>query len=425
MLEQIHDVGVGTLVPYEKNARQGDVATLMESLSVNGQYRPIVVRRGTNEILAGNHTWKAAVELGWPTVKVAYVDVDDEGARRIVLVDNRSNDLATYDDKALTALLSELQGFAGTGYDQSDLDSLLASLTGEDDSPALTDVDDVPDVPETAQSVLGDVWTLGRHRLLVGDATEDLEPLMQGDLADMVLTDPPYNVAVQGGTKDKLTILNDKMKATDFDSFLSSAFKTMFNHSRAGAPAYIFHADTGGGVFQRAFVDSGFMLKQVLIWVKNSLVLSRQDYHWQHEPCLYGWKPGAAHPWFSNRKQTTVIDEGTDPAMMTRDELELLAMQWFEQSTVVREDRPTRNADHPTMKPVKLLTRLIGNSSQPRAVVLDPFGGSGSTLIACHQTNRTARLVELDPFYADVILRRYMEHTGDYPTNQHGHKFDG
>lgn len=396
-MEQIHDVGVGTLVPYEMNARRGDVTLLKESLSVNGQYRPIVVRKATNEILAGNHTWKAAVELGWPTVKVTYVDVDDEGARRIVLVDNRSNDLATYDDQALTVLLSALDGFAGTGYDQSDLDTLLASLTGLDDSPALTDVDDVPDVPETAQSRLGDVWTLGRHRLLVGDATGDLEPLMQGDLADMVLTDPPYNVDYQGKTKSAMKIENDKLLATDFQALLTDAYASAAAVTKAGAPIYVFHADTERVAFETCAEQAGWTIRQNLVWVKNTLVMGRNDYHWKHEPILYGWRAGGAHTWTGDRKQTTVIEY----------------------------DRPTKSELHPTMKPVGLLTYLLGNSSERGAIVLDPFGGSGSTLIACHTEGRTARLVELDPRYADVILRRYMEHTGDYPTNQHGDKFNG
>ena len=425
MGEQIYDVAVRELVPFEGNARIGNVDLIAESLQVNGQYRPIVVRKDTYEILAGNHTWKAAKQLGWRTIKVTFVDVDAATAQRIVLVDNRSNDLAGYDPEALTALLSELQDFAGTGYDQTDLDALLASLTGSGDPEALTDPDDVPDLPATAQSRLGDVWTLGRHRLFVGDATGDLGPLMQGDVADLVLTDPPYNVAVEGGTKNKLTILNDKMSTSDFDAFLVASFRAMFAHARAGAPAYVFHADTGGGSFQRAFVEAGWSLKQVLVWIKNSLVLSRQDYHWQHEPCLYGWKPGAAHPWFSNRKQTTLFDDAVDPAMMTRDELEDFVRPLLAQSTVIREDRPTRSLDHPTMKPVALLVRLMENSTRRGQIVLDPFGGSGSTLIACQTVGRCARLVELDPKYADVILRRYMEHTGDVPTDQTGRKFDG
>lgn len=396
-MEQIHDVGVSTLVPYEKNARQGDVATLMESLEVNGQYRPIVVRRGTNEILAGNHTWKAAVELGWATVKVAFVDVDDEGARRIVLVDNRSNDLATYDDKALTALLSELQGFAGTGYDQTDLDTLLASLTGADDEPALTDVDDVPDVPETAQSVLGDVWSLGRHRLLVGDATGDLEPLMQGDTADLVLTDPPYNVAYVGKRTERDAIENDKLLDTDFETLLTGAFGQAASVSVPGVPIYIFHSESQRIAFETSATNVGWSIRQTLIWAKDSFVIGRQDYHAKHEPILYGWLSGAAHRWLSDRKQASVIEFA----------------------------RPYKSALHPTMKPVGLLAYLIGNSSKRGDIVLDLFGGSGSTLIACHAEGRTARLVELDPRYADVILRRYLEHTGDYPTNQHGHKFNG
>ena len=383
---EIVAVAVDELVPFNGNARIGNVDLIAESLEVNGQYRPIVVRKATNEILAGNHTWKAAKQLGWRTIDVAYVDVDAVGAQRIVLVDNRSNDVAGYDPEALTALLMELDSFAGTGYDQADLDALLASLTGVDDPEALTDPDDVPDVPATAQSRLGDVWSLGRHRLLVGDATDDLEPLMQGDLADLVLTDPPYNVNYEGGTG--LKIENDKLTSADFYGLLFSAFGQASKNSKAGAPIYVFHADSERVNFEQAAVKAGWSIRQNLVWVKNALVMGRQDYHWRHEPILYGWLPGAGHVWAGDRKQTTVIEF----------------------------DRPSKSELHPTMKPVGLVAYLLGNSSNRGDIVLDPFGGSGSTLIACHAEGRTARLVELDPKYADVILRRYMEHTGDTPT---------
>ena len=395
MAEQIHEVGLRELKPYQGNARRGNVDLIAESLEVNGQYRPIVVRRDTYEILAGNHTWQAAQKLGWRTIKVTFVDVDDEGARRIVLVDNRSNDLAEYDPEALTALLSELEQFAGTGYDQSDLDALLASLTGSGDPEALTDVDDVPDVPVTPQSRLGDVWSLGRHRLMVGDATSDLEPLMQGDQADLVLTDPPYNVNYEGGTG--LKIENDKLLDDDFFHLLSQAFGQASKVAKPGAPIYIFHADSERVNFELAAVGAGWSIRQNLIWVKNALVMGRQDYHWRHEPILYGWLLGAGHVWAGDRKQSTVIEF----------------------------DRPSKSELHPTMKPVGLVAYLLGNSSKRGDIVLDPFGGSGSTLIACHSEGRSARLVELDPRYADVILRRYMEHTGDVPTDQSGRKFDG
>jgi DNA modification methylase len=396
--QSIAQVDIGTLKPYPGNPRQGDVEAIAHSLSKNGQYRPIVVRAETLEILAGNHTWKAAKHLGWPTIAVSFIhELTDDEAKRIVLADNRYSDLATYDPQALADLLTSLEDPDGTGYAASDIESLLASLTALEPPTALTDPDDVPELPEAPQSLLGDIWSLGPHRLLVGDATGDLTGLMGDELADLFLTDPPYNVAVQGGTKDKLTIQNDKLLDTDFRSLLEGAFGRASAVAKQGAPIYVFHADSERVAFQTSAENAGWSIRQNLIWVKNSLVMSRQDYHWKHEPILYGWLPGAAHTWYADRKQTTVIE-------------------W---------DRPSRNTEHPTMKPVGLIQYLITNSSQPGDIVLDTFGGSGSTLIACHAERRVARLVELDPKYADVILRRYMEHTGDTPTNQQGEKFGG
>ena len=394
--QSIYQVDIDSLTPYPANPRVGDVSAIADSLLANGQFRPLVVRKDTREILAGNHTWKAAKSLGWSKIAVGYVwGITDEEAARIVLADNRYSDLATYDSQALAALLTGLSDLNGTGYAPSDLDALLASLTVLAEPVTLTDPDDIPEPPATPQSVLGDIWSLGPHRLLVGDSTGDLAPLMQGDLADLVLTDPPYNVAIEGGTKDRLTIVNDKLLDTDFLTLLKGAFSQALDMTRPGAPVYIFHADSERVAFETAAVDVGWSIRQNLIWVKSSLVLSRQDYHWRHEPILYGWKPGAAHSWHADRKQTTVIE-------------------W---------DRPSRNREHPTMKPVGLIQYLLSNSSQTGDIVLDPFGGSGSTLIACHSERRKARLAELDPHYADVILRRYMEHTGDTPTNQNGDTF--
>ena len=417
--ESVVQVDIDSLTPYGRNPRVGDVAAIAKSLEVNGQFRPIVVRGNTREILAGNHTWKAAKSLGWYTIAVSYLwDVTDEEAARIVLADNRYSDLATYDSQALAELLQGLTELEGTGYEQADVDALLASLTDQGEPTALTDPDAVPEPPATPQSRLGDVWSLGPHRLLVGDATGDLSPLMGDDLADLVLTDPPYNVAVVGGTKNRLTIENDQLLDADFRNLLDRACKRMADVSRPGAPFYVFHGDSQRVNFQQALADAGWLIKQNLIWVKNSLVLSRQDYHWQHEPILYGWKAGAAHTWETDRKQVTVIDHQPDFTKMSKAELLQKLTEIFAGSDVIRADRPSRNADHPTMKPVDLLTYLLCNSTQTGDIVLDPFGGSGSTLIACHQTGRNARLVELDPKYADVILRRYMEHTGVTPTRE-------
>lgn len=250
------------------------------------------------------------------------------------------------------------------------------------------DPDAVPEPDEKKEPItqLGDIWELGEHRLMCGDArdAESVALLMDGQRADMVWTDPPYNVAYEGKTKDALTIENDSMNDESFYSFLFAAYTSMLGHTRAGGAIYVAHADSEGANFRRALQRSGWLLKQCLIWVKNSLVMGRQDYHWKHEPILYGWAPGAAHTWETDRKQTTVLEF----------------------------DRPTRSTDHPTMKPVALVEYMVKNSSKPGDIVMDLFGGSGTTMIAAQQCSRRARLMELSPIYCDVIVRRFEEFTG-------------
>jgi site-specific DNA-methyltransferase (adenine-specific) len=241
--------------------------------------------------------------------------------------------------------------------------------------------------PEKPKSKLGDIYQLGRHRVMCGDSTsvEDVEKLMGGTRVDLLLTDPPYNVAYEGKTKDALTIENDNMDNDNFRDFLRSAFYSADNVMKEGAVFYIWHADSEGYNFRGACFDIGWKVRQCLIWCKNSMVMGRQDYHWQHEPCLYGWKEGASHLWASDRKQTTILNF----------------------------DRPSRNAEHPTMKPVPLFDYQIKNNTKKEDVVLDLFGGSGTTLIACEQNGRNAYLMELDPRYVDVIINRWENLTGE------------
>lgn len=251
------------------------------------------------------------------------------------------------------------------------------------------DIDEIPEV-KTPVSKLGDLWLLNGHRVLCGDSTDKatVERLMDGIKADMVFTDPPYNVDYEGGTKEKLKIDNDTWDNSDlFYQFLWKAFQQMFLNMKPGASFYICHSDTEGLAFRKAVNDAGFLLKQCLIWNKNSLVMGRQDYQWKHEPILYGWKPGASHYFVKDRKQTTVWDI----------------------------DRPSRSTEHPTMKPIELCALAISNSSQPKSTLLDPFLGSGSTLIACEQTDRQCYGLELDPLYVDVICKRWQTLTGQMP----------
>lgn len=257
-----------------------------------------------------------------------------------------------------------------------------------DDPKSENAFDDDFDESEVTESICkpGDLWRLGEHRLLCGDSTnpEDIERLMDGELADLWLTDPPYNVAYEGKTKDRLTIENDSKGDAEFRDFLIACYASANANMKPGAVFYIWHADCEGYNFRSACHEVGWKVRECLIWQKNTMVMGRQDYQWKHEPCLYGWKDGASHNWYSDRKQTTLLVF----------------------------DRPTRNAEHPTMKPIPLFAYQMCNSTRPGDLVLDSFGGSGTTMIACEQMGRRARLMELDPHYCDVIIARWEKMTG-------------
>ena len=270
-----------------------------------------------------------------------------------------------------------------TGFTEDDWQKMMPDDVSEsdadDDAPGLE-----PEQPACCQP--GDLWQLGNHRLLCNDCTsqEQVNSLTGTDLVDMIWTDPPYNVNYHGATKDHLTIRNDKMDDAAFYQFLRALFGHCYDVVKPGSPIYVAYADGQSVAFRQAFVDSGWKLSQTLIWVKNQIILSRQDYHWQHEPILYGWKEGESHSWYGGRTQ----------------------------STLLRANKPLKSKDHPTMKPVSLIMRMLTNSSQPGDRVLDPCGGSGSTLIACEKLKRHALLMEIDPKYCDVIIRRWQQFTG-------------
>lgn len=381
---------ISDLSTYHKNPRRGDVDAIAESLKARGQYRPIVVNIGTHashdyEILAGNHTYLAAKKLGWKTIQATTVDVDDDQAAQIVLADNRLADLGGYDDETLSALLSDVSSLDGLGWSQDDVDELAAALEPERDNSEVEDVEVPDDAPQRVKR--GEIWVLGEHRLMCGDSTkpEDMRKLLGGGEADLWLTDPPYNVAIVGKTKKHLTIENDFWANDDeFVEFLRKAFVTALDVLKPGCAFYVWFAQTQAENFLAAADKAGMTIRQTLIWAKSTFSLGRQDYQWKHEPCLYGWKDGASHRWFSDRKQTTVLE--------------------FE--------KPARNAEHPTMKPVPLMAYEIRNSSRVGDTVLDSFGGSGSTLMACEQTGRKCVTMELDPHYCDVILKRWEDYTG-------------
>ena len=372
---------------------------LKVSIETFGYVDPIIVN-ADGTVIGGHQRLTVLTDLGYTEVEVSVVDLNknDEKALNIAL-----NKIAgEWDDEKLAAIFHDLQvdGYdtTVTGFDEEEVADLLASAIYEESTlPEDSDLDAEVEPPKTPTSKLGDVWQLGRHRVICGDSTDVavLKTLMGDELCDLWLTDPPYNVALgMGGSFDEarkrhrrtdgLVIMNDKMESEEFFNFLVSAFKAAQEVMRPGAAFYIWYADTEGLNFRSALQASGLQMRQNLIWNKNTFTLGRQDYQWKHEPCLYGWKDGASHSWESDRKQTTVLDF----------------------------DKPMRSAEHPTMKPVALFQYQIENSSKVGQIVFDSFGGSGTTMVACEASGRNARLTELDPRYVDVIVKRYMTVTG-------------
>ena len=383
-------IPLGKLVPYVNNARTHSpeqLTKLRSSLREFGFINPVIIDREFN-VIAGHGRIAAAKKEGMEEVPCVFVDYLTEAQKKAyILADNRMALDAGWDEELLRIEIESLQGadfdVSLTGFGEDELADLFA---GDEEKDVKDDGFDLSAALEKAAFVeRGDIWTVGRHRLVCGDATsaEDVAALMDGKKANLIVTDPPYNVAFRSGSG--LSIQNDSMENGEFYTFLYNSFSQMAAHLEKGGAAYVFHADTEGLNFRKAFVDAGFHLAGVCIWVKNSLVLGRSDYQWQHEPVLYGFLKNGKHPWYSDRKQTTI---------------------W-------NYDKPKRNKNHPTSKPLDLLGYPIRNSSQENAIVLDTFGGSGSTMMACEQTNRICCMMELDEKYASVILRRYVEDTGD------------
>lgn len=382
-------VSLDKLVPYVNNARTHSpeqIGKLRSSLREFGFINPIIIDRDFG-IIAGHGRVLAAREEGIKEVPCVFVDHLTEAQKKAyIIADNRMALDAGWDEELLRVEIEALQAEAFdlslTGFG----DDELADLLGADEKEVEDDDYDLSEALEKAAFVeKGDVWVVGKHRLYCGDATnaDDVSKLMDGHRANLIVTDPPYGVSFK--SKSGLTIQNDSMKDEEFYNFLRKAFDNMVAHMESGGAAYVFHADTEGLTFRKAFVDAGFHLAGVCIWAKNSLVLGRSDYQWQHEPVLYGFLQNGKHRWYSDRKQTTI---------------------W-------NFDKPKRNANHPTSKPLDLLAYPIGNSSQENSIVLDTFGGSGSTLMACEQTGRICYTMELDEKYASVILRRYVDDTGN------------
>lgn len=388
---KIEMLSVNQLVPYTKNARHNEKAVdkVASSIKEFGFKNPIIID-ANNEIIAGHTRLMAAKKLGIdevPTIKVD--DLSPEQVKAFRIADNKTSEYAEWDFELLANELEDLknEGYSLdlTGFDFSEAEKLMDDFKEEVESDE-TEEETVPPPPDDPITKRGDIWLLGKHRLMCGDSTvkADVEKLMDDKKANLIVTDPPYNVDYTGKTKDALKIENDKMDNNSFYDFLFDAFTRLYEVAEDGAGVYIFHADSEGLNFRKAMIESGFKLAQCCIWAKQTMVMGRQDYHWQHEPVLYGWKPTGSHYWNTDRKQTTI---------------------WH-------FDRPFRNEYHPTMKPIDLICYPIKNSSKLGDLVLDTFGGSGSTLMACIETDRICYTMEIEEKYADVVLNRYINKIG-------------
>ena len=366
---------------YEKNPRKNDeaVGPVAESIKEFGFKCPIILDKD-NVIVAGHTRYKAAKRLKLKEVPcIVADDLTEEQIKAFRLADNKVGEIAEWDFDLLNMELESIS---------FDMSSFGFNILNEEEKEIEEDEYDLEEKLkniEEPKSKYGDIYQLGNHRLMCGDSTkiEDVEKLMNGNKVDLLITDPPYNVNYEGG--NGLKIKNDNMDNDNFRKFLTDAFSTADSVMKEGAVFYIWHADSEGYNFRGACFDNNWKVRQCLIWNKNSMVMGRQDYHWKHEPCLYGWKDGASHLWASDRKQTTILDF----------------------------DKPTKNAEHPTMKPVKLFDYQIKNNTKKDDIVLDLFGGSGTTLIACEQNGRISYNMELDPKYVDVIIDRWETLTGE------------
>ena len=376
--------------PRNPNTHPKDqIAALAKIINRQGWRHPIVVSKRSGFVVKGHGRLLAAKELGAKFVPVDYQDYESEASEYAdLMADNKIQEFSELDAKLSAEILMDIKNSGDIELEMAAFteDALEALLAESEKDTVKDDGFDLTAALENAAFVKrGDVWTVGRHKLMCGDATaaDDVNTLMGDTKANIILTDPPYGVSFKSSSG--LTIQNDSMKNEEFYNFLLASFKNMADHLESGGSAYVFHADTEGLNFRRAFVDAGFHLAGCCIWVKDSLVLGRSDYQWQHEPVLYGFMQNGKHRWYSDRKQTTIWNFA----------------------------KPKRNSNHPTSKPLDLLSYPIGNSTQANAVVIDTFGGSGSTLMACEQMNRVCYMMEIDEKYASVILRRYVEDTDD------------
>jgi len=381
-------VDISKIIPYSRNPRNNDesVDNVASSIKEFGFRQPIVVDEDF-VVLAGHTRLKASKKLNLKEVPVHMATGLSDGQKKAFrLMDNRSAEDSKWDDKLLSLELVDLKELGLdldiTGFTEKEI---VTALNVEESYVGLTDEDETPEIPEEAETEIGQIWKLGNHRVLCGDNTDSqsLEKLLDDKTADLYLTDPPYNVNYEGS--NALKIKNDNLKDEDFNTFLTESFLNARQKLKSGSSFYIFHADSEGYNFRSACRNSELDVRQCLIWVKNALVMGRQDYHWQHEPILYGWMKGSSNSWYSDRKQTTILNF----------------------------PKPMKNKEHPTMKPVAMVEYLIKNSSKHEDIVLDTFLGSGSIIIACEKSNRICYGIELEPKYCDVIIKRWEDFTGE------------
>lgn len=380
---------VADLLPAQYNPRKdlkpGDdeYEKLKRSITEFGYVEPVIWNQTTGRVVGGHQRLKVLQEMGMTEIDCVIIEVSEEKEKALNIALNKIS--GDWDTDKLALLITDLQGsdldVYLTGFESAEIDALFKDDIKDGVKDDDFDVEAELKKPTITKS--GDIWTLGNHRLICGDSTkaETLELLMCGKKANLVVTDPPYNVNYEGSAGK---IKNDNMENTAFYEFLLAAFQNAEHAMAEDASIYVFHADTEGLNFRKAFVDAGFYLSGTCIWKKQSLVLGRSPYQWQHEPVLFGWKKKGKHKWYTGRKESTIWEF----------------------------DKPKKNGDHPTMKPIPLIAYPIMNSSMSNCIVLDLFGGSGSTLIACEQTNRVCRMVELDEKFCDVIVKRYIEQVG-------------
>jgi site-specific DNA-methyltransferase (adenine-specific) len=418
---EIFNRRIGELKPYANNPRNNDEAVEAVAASIRefGFKVPIITDRD-GVIIAGHTRLKAAERLGLEEVPVIMADdLTEDQVKAFRLADNKVSELATWDADKLAIELDEIDiDMAAFGFEDFEFEDIEIDEIQETETP---------EVPSEPTTVRGDVYRLGRHYLMCGDSTDaaDVRRLMRGTKADMLLTDPPYNCDYAGknaslnkadkGNRIQDDITNDNMDDADFTAFLTDAFTNADASIKDGAPFYIWHVDHKAPQFLAAVQAMPWKWHQTLIWVKNNMVLGHCDYQKKHEPCLYGWKEGAAHYFQDDRTQKTVIEDKADLKHLSKDELRRMVEDLLENgasTTVIHEDKPQISDLHPTMKPIKLFARLIRNSTEKGGTVLDLFGGSGSSMIACEQLGRTCYMMELEPRYVDTIIERWERFTG-------------